>query len=176
MSRGGHREGEAPADGAGPAGTSADGARADEPAAADGVAELAAEMQRVLLVSSRILRSHTASQDVSAPQFSVLAYLHRAGESTPGSLADFEHVSPPVMTRMLGRLEEAGLVRRSAHPGDGRQVLVALTDAGRAAVLAGREERDAWLRSRLGEVTEADREQLRAATALLRRTLIAPRD
>src|SRR5699024_10891229 len=56
--------------------------------------ELAADLQRVLLVSSRILRSHTASEEVSAPQFSVLAYLQRTGESTPGALAEFDHVSP----------------------------------------------------------------------------------
>lgn len=140
------------------------------------IAELASELQRLLLVSSRILRSHTASQAVSASQFSVLAHLARAGESTPGGLADFEHVSPPVMTRVLGRLEEAGLVHRAAHPEDGRQVRVTLTDEGREVVRAGRAERDAWLRSRLVGVSAAERESLRAATALLRRTLVPPRD
>ncbi|WP_114856588.1 MarR family winged helix-turn-helix transcriptional regulator [Brachybacterium sp. YJGR34] len=143
---------------------------------ADGpdVHELTAELRRLLLVSSRILRSHTASDAVSAPQFSVLAYLERAGESTPGALAEFEHVSPPVMTRILGRLEEAGLVRRAAHPGDGRQVRVTLTEEGEQVVLAGREQRDAWLRSRIEEVDPAEREALREATELLRR-ILAPR-
>ena len=58
-----HGAGERPAE---PAGSAEEGAEA---------VELAAELQRVLLVSSRILRSHTASEAVSAPQFSVLAYL-----------------------------------------------------------------------------------------------------
>lgn len=140
------------------------------------IAELASELQRLLLVSSRILRSHTASQAVSASQFSVLAHLARAGESTPGALADFEHVSPPVMTRVLGRLEEAGLVRRAVHPEDGRQVRVTLTEEGREVVRAGRAERDAWLRSRLVGVSATERESLRTATALLRRTLVPPRE
>lgn len=53
-----------------------------DPGAETEIAELAAELQRLLLVSSRILRSHTASHAVSASQFSVLAHLDRAGEST----------------------------------------------------------------------------------------------
>lgn len=150
---------------------------ADGPAGEpDEVTELAGELRRLLLVSSRILRSHTASEEVSASQFSVLAYLQREGESTPGALADFEHVSPPVMTRILGRLEEAGLVRRAAHPGDGRQVRVTLTDTGEQVVRQGRAERDAWLRSRLQAAGPEERRTLREATALLRRTLVERRD
>ena len=138
------------------------------------VVELAAELQRVLLVSSRILRSHSASEEVSAPQFSVLAHLQRRGESTPGAMAELEHVSPPVMTRILGRLEHAGLVRRAAHPGDGRQVRVTLTDAGEQLVLAGRERRHAWLRGRLDGATPAQRAALHEASQVLRDLLIPP--
>jgi len=138
-------------------------------------AELAAELQRVLLVSSRILRSQSASGDVSVPQFSVLAYLERSGESTPGALADFEHVSPPVMTRILGRLEQAGLVRRSAHPGDGRQVRVTLSEEGKQVVLAGREHRHAWLRERIDAASPDQRASLREAAEVLREILIPPR-
>ena len=154
-----------------------DGSRGDLGAAATGdeIVELAADMRRVLLVSSRILRSKTSSDEVSASQFSVLAYLQRAGESTPGALAEFEHVSPPVMTRIVGRLEETGLVRRTAHPGDGRQVLVSLTEAGEQVVLAGRAERDEWLRARLEAITAEERAGLREATQLLRSILIPPR-
>lgn len=153
-----------------------DGDRAADRAADADAVDLAAELQRVLLVSSRILRSHTASEVVSAPQFSVLAYLQRAGESTPGALAEFEHVSPPVMTRSLGRLERAGLVRRAAHPGDGRQVRVTLTEEGEQLVLAGRERRHDWLRSRIDGATPAQREALREASEVLRALLIPPRE
>src|SRR5690625_5482740 len=110
--------------------------------AGQGAAALAAELRRVLLVSSRILRSHTASDEISASQYSVLAYLQRAGESTPGAIASFEHVSPPVMTRILGRLEDAGLVLRDAHPGYVSQVRVTLTSEGMVAVARGRRVRD----------------------------------
>ncbi|WP_394215870.1 MarR family winged helix-turn-helix transcriptional regulator [Brachybacterium vulturis] len=139
-------------------------------------AELAAELQRVLLVSSRILRSHTASEEVSAAQFSVLAYLHRRGESTPSALAEFEHVSPPVMTRCLGRLEQSGLVRRATHPVDGRQVRVTLTEEGEQLVLAGREHRHTWLRERIDGATPAQRAALRGASQVLRELLLPARE
>lgn len=153
------------------------GEAADESGAGtEETAELAAELQRVLLVSSRILRSHTSSDAVSAPQFSVLAYLQRTGESTPGALAEFEHVSPPVMTRILGRLEKAGLVERAAHPEDGRQVRVTLTGEGQDVVRAGRAKRDAWLRSRIEAAPAEERAALCEASRVLRAILIPPRD
>lgn len=171
------RPGTAASDGR-PGTAAADGSAGSAPEgeAQAAAAELAADLQRVLLVSSRILRSHTASEEVSAPQFSVLAYLERAGESTPGALADFEHVSPPVMTRILGRLERAGLVARAAHPGDGRQVRVTLTEEGVQLVRAGRERRHAWLRDRIEGATPAQQSALREASAVLRELLIPPRD
>lgn len=139
-------------------------------------AELAADLQRVLLVSTRILRSQVESGEISVSQFSVLAYLERNGESTPGALAEFDHVSPPVMTRLLGRLEQAGLVRRGAHPADGRQVLVSLTEEGRGQVVAGRERRHAWLRERIESASEAQQAALREGTRALREILLPHRD
>lgn len=160
----------------------AEGSGAAEPAAEDRGAEdqlaiqLAADLQRLLLVSSRILRTRTASQDISASQFSVLAYLHRSGGSTPGAIAAFERVSPPVITRMLVRLEQMGLLVRRPHPEDGRQVWVTLTDHGVQAVLAGREERNAWLRERIAAASPAEREEIAAASEVLTRTLLERRD
>src|SRR5699024_890715 len=139
-------------------------------------AELAAELRRVLLVSSRILRSHTASDEISASQYSVLASLQRAGESTPGAIAAFEHVGPPVMTPILGGLEAAGLMLGDAHPGDGRPVRVTLTDAGPEADHRGRRERDARLRSRVGATDQAERRTVWEAAQILHGNLVQRRD
>ena len=43
---------------------------------------------------------------------------------------------PSRVTRQIRRLEEAGLVRRTASPEDGRGVLAAITDGGREALAA----------------------------------------
>lgn len=130
------------------------------------------DLQRTILISSRHLRRRTADDEVSAAQFSVLAFLSRRGESTPGVVADFEHVSPPVMTRMVGRLEASGLVERAPHPRDRRQVNLRLTVAGEALVERGREQRDAWLRTSIGEVDDEEVAILHWATQILDRVLV----
>jgi DNA-binding MarR family transcriptional regulator len=73
------------------------------------------------------------------------------------------------MTRTIASLEVLGLVRRRPHPSDGRQVLVALTDEGKATLLADRRRRDAWLACALAELTPDERGVLAAAAPLLER-------
>lgn len=132
---------------------------------------LVRDLQRTILISSRRLRRRTADEAVSAAQFSVLAYLDRNGDSTPGRVADFEHVSSPVMTRMIGRLEEAGLVARSPHPKDGRQVVVRLTVPGAQVVESGRRERHAWLRDAIEGLDQDEVATLRDASRILDRVM-----
>ncbi len=136
------------------------------------IEEVAADLRRTLLVSARILRSHTASEYLTAPQFSVLAFLYRRGESTPSQVAAFEHVSAPVMSRMLDRLEQSGWVQRRQHPEDGRQVLASLTDQGRAQVEQCRRERDQWLRERLADADERELALIAEANEVLVRLLL----
>jgi DNA-binding MarR family transcriptional regulator len=115
------------------------------------------------------VRLERSDEEVSAGQFSVLAYLDRHGPSTPRAIAEFERVRPPSLTRTLAALEGLALIEREGHPDDGRQVLVRLTGAGRALVVSTRSRRDAWLARRLADLDPADRELLAAATDLLRR-------
>jgi len=133
------------------------------------VPALAAEVRVALLRAARRVRVERSDEDVSAGQFSVLAYLDRHGPATPGAIAEFERVRPPSVTRTLAALEALGLVERSPHPDDRRQVLVRLTASGREAVETTRSRRDAWLARRLADLDPAERELLAAATDLLRR-------
>ena len=73
------------------------------------------------------------------------------------------------MTRTIALLEELGLVVRTDHPTDGRQVLMSLTDAGRATIRETRRRRDAWLAKRLAELEPHERTTLQAAAAILLR-------
>jgi DNA-binding MarR family transcriptional regulator len=52
-------------------------------------------------------------------------------------------------------------------------VVVSPTEAGRAAVLADRQRRDAWLAQQLRDLSPAERATLRAAAPILARLAVA---
>ena len=130
---------------------------------------LAADLRVALMRSVRRVRAEREDEDLSDTQYAVLTYLDRNGPTTPGALADFERVKPPSMTRTLAALADLGLVVRAGHPDDGRQVLLHLTDTGRATVVATRSRRDTWLARRLAALDPAERALLAAAADVLRR-------
>ncbi|MDN2580260.1 MarR family transcriptional regulator [Aquibium sp. ELW1220] len=65
------------------------------------------------------------------PQYLVLNVLWREDSQTVGRIADALALESSTLTPLLKRLETAGLVRRARNPENERQVVVALTDAGR---------------------------------------------
>src|SRR4029079_5636818 len=65
--------------------------------------------------------------------------VERHGPLTPSELAARERIQRPTATRVLARLEEAGLVERTSDPADGRSSLVSATPAGAARVGAVRD-------------------------------------
>ena len=100
-------------------------------------------------------------------QLAALAALERHDSMTPGELAEHEKVQPPSMTRVIAVLEERGLVRREPHATDRRQVILTVTDDGRNLVQRVRRRRDAWLAQRLQELSQEERQILRAAAPVL---------
>ena len=104
---------------------------------------------------------------LSETQLAALAALEVHQAMTPGELAEHEKVQPPSMTRVLAVLEERDLVLRSPHPTDRRQVVLTVTDEGRAVVQRVRRRKDAWLARRLAELTGEERATLRAAVPIL---------
>ncbi|WP_121436829.1 MarR family transcriptional regulator [Actinomadura pelletieri] len=100
-------------------------------------------------------------------QFAALAAIERHGSMTPRELADHEKVQPPSMTRVIAFLEERGLVARSPHPTDGRQVVLNATEAGAELLADERRRKEAWLARRLTELTDEEREILRRAAPII---------
>jgi DNA-binding MarR family transcriptional regulator len=133
-------------------------------------AGLAAELRTsVMRLRRRLASEQHPDNPLSLGAMAVLGQLMRHGELAVGELARAEKVQPPSMTRTVRFLDEEGFVSRRQHETDGRQVVVALTERGRATVLADRRRRDAWLAKRLAALTPDERAALRAAAPILDR-------
>ena len=78
-----------------------------------------------------------------------------------------ERVQPPTMTKIVGKLEERGLVARSPHPTDRRQVILAATDLGRAVYAQFERARDEWLAQQLAQLGPEERDTLARAAQIL---------
>jgi DNA-binding MarR family transcriptional regulator len=127
-------------------------------------AGLASELRlSVMRLRRRLANERDPGNQLSISMMAVLGALFRHGELTVGELAGFERVQPPTMTRKVTHLEEGGYVARRPHESDGRVVVVALTDRGRETVLADRKRRDEWLARQLRDLSQAERDALRAA-------------
>ena len=132
-------------------------------------AELATQVRDGIGRLNRRLRQVRPLGELTQTQLSALTSLELAGAMTPRELAEAERVQPPTMTKIVARLEERGLVQRTPHPTDGRQVILAATELGRQVFAEHRRARDAWLTRRLAALSPADRETLRAAAEILTR-------
>jgi DNA-binding MarR family transcriptional regulator len=115
----------------------------------------------------RVERQAEGLASLSDTQLAALSVLEKHAAMTPGELADHEKVQPPSMTRVIALLKERGLVMRAPHPTDRRQVVLTVTEEGRALVIQARRRRDAWLAKRLKELTPDERAVLRAAAPVL---------
>lgn len=133
-------------------------------------AGLASELRlSVMRLRRRLAVERHPDNELSMNAMAVLGALHRFGDLTVGDLAAREKVQPPSMTRTVNCLVDGGHATRRRHETDGRQVVVVLTDSGRATVLSDRARRDEWLATRLRELTPAERAVLRSAAPILER-------
>ncbi len=127
-------------------------------------------VRRGVLSLGRRLRLERSAASLTALELSLLGQLHRRGPLSPGALATAERVQPQSLTRTLTSLEAAGLMLRKPDPGDGRRSLLAITEAGRAALRAEMDQRDSWLAAAMSEqLTSAEIGLLRLASELMGR-------
>lgn len=104
---------------------------------------------------------------VSAHQGRILAFLDEADPVMVGELADHLGVTASTMSLTLGRLEEAGYIRRDRDPADRRVANVRLTEAGVRARDARRELDPDRLGRMLSLLDPAERREALRALARL---------
>ena len=130
-------------------------------------AALAHDLRLAVMRFSRRLRTQRVDTSVTLTHLAALSTLQRHGPMSPGELAACERVQPPSMTRVVVALENMGLVTRTPHPTDGRQVIIQLTPAALELLGAEAQAREAWLSGRLQELSREERAVLREASAIM---------
>jgi len=133
----------------------------------DANTRLACDLALAVIRLARQLRYRRPDNHVSFTELSALTTLAREGAMTPGALAEHEQVRPPSMTRVIASLVERGLVERTPHPDDGRQILVSLADAGSELLESEHRATNEWLLGRLEDMTPAQRATLAEAAELI---------
>jgi DNA-binding MarR family transcriptional regulator len=92
---------------------------------------------------------------LTMPRYDVLMQLHSAGGRLRLSdLAASVVLSPSGLSKLLDRMETAGLIRREPDPRDARATFAQMTPKGRSAVRKARERHHAWVQRRFGDVLD----------------------
>ncbi len=128
--------------------------------------ELAARLRLAITRMARRLRQE-AGTDLGPSQLAAVATLERHGPMAPSELAAHERIKRPTATRILSRLEAAGLVARIPDPDDGRASIVSVTVEGRALVRRLRQRKTAYLARRLQDLAPEDVAALERAAGVL---------
>ncbi len=116
---------------------------------------------------SRRLRPTEAAGSLTATEVDVLVAAERRGPIRLSDLASFAGLNPTMLSRIVPKLEEAGLIRRLGVEGDRRICRVEATTKGHRLLERIRSERNDALSKRLGEFGPAEREAVRLALPVL---------
>jgi DNA-binding MarR family transcriptional regulator len=103
---------------------------------------------------------HLGAMEVTSAQFIILATLSMGIAKSASDLCKGISYDAGAMTRMIDRLEEKGLLRRSRDPGDRRLVNLELTEKGSAALPRMRDVSMKVLNRFLQGFTKAEARQL----------------
>lgn len=132
------------------------------PAVTDELVTAVLTASRVLVaVAARSLAEHNES--VTITQFRTLVVLGNQPELTLNQLADHLGVNASTAMRMINRLLKADLVSRRENPNDRREILLALSEAGRDIVDTVTNRRRAEINRIVTAMPAAHRTELIAA-------------
>ena len=98
-----------------------------------------------------------------------MARLAREGPATTADLARAESMKPQSMGTTIAALEEMGMVERTPHPTDGRQVNIALTAKGVAVRKGSKEAKRTWLGQAIARLDETEQATLFKAGEIIKR-------
>jgi DNA-binding MarR family transcriptional regulator len=130
-------------------------------------AEDLARLRVALARIARALDRQTRGDALTRTQASALATIARLGPVRISEVAEIEGVNPTMLSRIVGKLEDAGLLRRTPDPDDGRAARVEATAEGAALTARLRAERTELLARHLAEVPADEARRLLLALPAL---------
>ena len=113
--------------------------------------------------------------DITLDQFHVLRHI-RQGYDSVKDLAEKKRISRPAVSQAVEILAQKGLVTRAQESEDRRCVRLELTARAKEVLDANYEENRAWMRERMGSLTEAELLTIREAMRILRETFTPEED
>ncbi|UKY53621.1 MarR family winged helix-turn-helix transcriptional regulator [Streptomyces inhibens] len=133
---------------------------------------LATDLGATVAQLMRHLRAASPQGELTPTQRSVISRIDTDGPATIAALARAELVRPQSMRLTVGALEERGILARSPHPTDGRQVVFSLTEEGRRMLTAVRQAKQNWLAVAIDDRLTAEEQRTLATAAELMRRLM----
>jgi len=126
-----------------------------------------ARLRTALGRTSRWLDRSSAEEGLTRTQLSVLGSTARLGPLGLGELAEIEGINPTMLSRIVGKLDDAGYLERLTDPADRRAARVQVTEVGMDLHLRIRAERTRLLAERLEALPTEQRNALLAAAPAL---------
>jgi DNA-binding MarR family transcriptional regulator len=132
--------------------------------------ELPTRLRLAIMRLARRLRQQ-AEPDMSPSMLSAMANIEYRQPVTLGHLAEAERVTPPTMTKIVGRLEEAGLVNRVVDATDRRIQRVSLSGDGARLIARNRSRKNAYLVRKLRKLEPDEVSKLEEAVGVIEKIL-----
>ncbi|TQM37327.1 MarR family winged helix-turn-helix transcriptional regulator [Pseudonocardia cypriaca] len=107
--------------------------------------EAAVRLRRVIGKLARSMNESASSEELTPTQASVLGVVVARGPIRISAVADLEGVNPTMLSRVMGVLEQKGLIERSSATSDQRGVVAEATVEGREKSTRIMERRTATL-------------------------------
>lgn len=127
---------------------------------------------RLRAVIGRLTRQLNASathEGLTPSQASALGLIGGRGPLSLAELARLESLNPTMVSRIVGRLDDLGLIRRRQNPDDLRAAWVEVTSDGQAMTERIREGRARVVSACLDRLDQSDRDTIIAALPALER-------
>lgn len=129
--------------------------------------ETVIRLRRMILRLARQLNAASAGEGLTPTQASVLGIVTNRGPLGLTELTELEGLNPTMLSRVVGKLDSFGLIRRLRDPDDFRAARVEVTAEGKQAYQRIAAQRAAILSERVAELPPEQEEALVAALPAL---------